>query len=61
MDKDVLEYLSEINPNKCVVEENHAVFYERRVSKYCSSTVMAQVTWGMMAVTQGEELHYDEL
>lgn len=61
MDKDILEYLSGTKPNRCVVEENHAVLYERRVSMYCSSTVMAQVTWGMMAVTQGEELHYDEL
>lgn len=61
MDKDVLEYLSGKKAHRCAVEENHAVLYERRVSKYCSSTVMTQVTWGMMAVTQGEELHYDEL
>lgn len=61
MDNDVLEYLSKEKVAGNFIQENHAVFYERRISMLCTSTVMTEVTWGMIAATIGEEHHYEEL
>lgn len=61
MDNDVFEYLSNEKVAGNFIQDNQAVVYERRISALCSSTVMTQVSWGMMSATIGEERHYEEL
>lgn len=62
MDSNIEEYLSTCkNKKRSLLDEtNIKYFYERKISVYRSSTVMASKSWGDTLVICGEEHHYEE-